>query len=42
MMKMTKPGKATCAAALAVLGLFLIPEVALAAADTGIMDSVMG
>ena len=41
-MKMTKPGKATCAAALAVLGLFLIPEVALAAADTGIMDSVMG
>lgn len=42
MMKMTKPGKAICAAALAVLGLFLIPEVALAAADTGIMDSVMG
>lgn len=42
MMKMTKPGKATCAAALAVLGLFLIPEVAFAAADTGIMDSVMG
>mgnify|MGYP000557050608 CR=1 FL=1 len=42
MMKMTKPGKATCAAALAVLGLFIIPEVALAAADTGIMDSVMG
>lgn len=42
MMKMTKPGKVTCAAALAVLGLFLIPEVALAAADTGIMDSVMG
>ena len=39
---MTKPGKVTCAAALAVLGLFLIPEVALAAADTGIMDSVMG
>ena len=42
MMKITKPGKATCAAALAVLGLFILPEVALAAADTGIMDSVMG
>lgn len=41
MMKIAKPGKATCAATLAVLGLLLIPEIALAATDTGIMDSVM-
>ena len=41
MMTITKPGKAICAAAIAALGLLLIPEVAQAAANTGIMDSVM-
>ncbi|MBD8829020.1 P-type conjugative transfer protein TrbL [Pseudomonas sp. CFBP 13602] len=40
-MKITKPRKATCAAALAVLGLLLIPEIAMAAMDTGVMDTVM-
>ena len=40
-MRITKPRKATCAAALAVLGLLLIPEMAMAAMDTGVMDTVM-
>jgi type IV secretion system protein TrbL len=39
-MKLPKPRKATCAA-LAVIGLLLVPELAQAAANTGIMDSVM-
>lgn len=41
-MKTIKPSKETCKVALFALGLFLVPEVALAAVDTGIMDTVMG
>ncbi|EFI8498316.1 P-type conjugative transfer protein TrbL, partial [Escherichia coli] len=40
-MRLRKPGKATCAAALTILGLLLLPELASAATDTGVMNSVM-
>lgn len=40
-MKLTKRGQENCAAALIILGLLLIPEIANAAVSTNIMDDVM-